>query len=36
MPDSASPAFLDTAYIYALVNTRDQWHRQAVQSGKGS
>ncbi len=31
MPDSASPAFLDTAYIYALVNTRDQWHRQAVQ-----
>jgi len=22
--------FLDTAYIYALFNTRDQWHKQAV------
>jgi predicted nucleic acid-binding protein len=31
MPDSTSPIFLDTAYIYALVNTRDQWHQQAVQ-----
>jgi predicted nucleic acid-binding protein len=27
----AAPAFLDTAYIYALVNTRDQWHASAVQ-----
>jgi predicted nucleic acid-binding protein len=24
------PAFLDTAYAYALVNTRDQWHARAV------
>jgi len=22
--------FLDTAYAYALINTRDQWHERAV------
>ncbi len=22
--------FLDTSYIYALVNTRDQWHKRAL------
>jgi predicted nucleic acid-binding protein len=26
----AAPLFLDTAYIYALVNTRDQWHQSAL------
>lgn len=26
-----TPVFLDTAYVYALVNTRDQWHAPAVQ-----
>jgi predicted nucleic acid-binding protein len=31
LPDSALPVFLDTAYVYALVNTRDQWHEQAVE-----
>jgi predicted nucleic acid-binding protein len=25
------PAYLDTAYIYALLNTRDQWHARAKQ-----
>jgi uncharacterized protein len=25
-----APFFLDTAYIYALVNTRDQWHSAAA------
>ena len=25
------PIFLDTAYVNALVNTRDQWHQVAVQ-----
>jgi predicted nucleic acid-binding protein len=30
MPTSLTPVFLDTAYIYALVNTRDQWHEQAL------
>ena len=25
-----SALFLDTAYIYALFNTRDQWHKRAV------
>lgn len=25
-----SALFLDTAYIYALFNTRDQWHQKAV------
>ena len=29
-PDS-EPIFLDTAYVNALVNTRDQWHQTAVQ-----
>ncbi|CAN5573911.1 hypothetical protein BH20ACI4_BH20ACI4_27830 [soil metagenome] len=23
--------FLDTAYIYGLFNTRDQWHQKAVE-----
>jgi len=22
--------FLDTAYVYALINTRDKWHEKAV------
>ncbi|MGA9998336.1 MAG: PIN domain-containing protein [Pyrinomonadaceae bacterium] len=26
-----TPIFLDTSYVYALVNKRDQWHEQAVQ-----
>jgi len=26
-----SPIFLDTAYVYALFNTRDQWHQKAVE-----
>ena len=26
-----APIFLDTAYVNALVNTRDQWHDAAVQ-----
>lgn len=30
LPNSLTPIFLDTAYIYALVNTRDQWHEQAL------
>lgn len=25
-----SPYFLDTAYLLALVNTRDPWHQQAI------
>jgi hypothetical protein len=25
-----TPLFLDTAYIYALVNARDEWHERAV------
>ena len=25
-----APIFLDTAYVFALVNTRDQWHKAAV------
>ena len=29
-PDS-EPVFLDTAYVNALINTRDQWHEAAVQ-----
>jgi predicted nucleic acid-binding protein len=29
MPDSL-PLFLDTAYVYAQINTRDQWHEAAV------
>ena len=27
---SGSPLFLDTAYVLALLNTRDQWHAAAV------
>jgi predicted nucleic acid-binding protein len=30
MARSPSPVFLDTAYVYALVNTRDEWHDAAV------
>jgi predicted nucleic acid-binding protein len=30
VPTNLTPIFLDTAYIYALVNTRDQWHEQAL------
>jgi uncharacterized protein len=30
VPDR-TPIFLDTAYVNALVNTRDQWHDAAVQ-----
>lgn len=26
-----APLFLDTSYVYALVNSRDQWHDSAVQ-----
>lgn len=28
MADS-TPVFLDTAYVFALINTRDQWHARA-------
>lgn len=28
MADSV-PVFLDTAYVFALINTRDQWHARA-------
>ena len=31
MAHNLAPLFLDTAYINALVNTRDQWHVAAVQ-----
>jgi uncharacterized protein len=31
VPDNLTPIFLDTAYVYALVNKRDQWHKQAVE-----
>jgi len=31
MADQRTPIFLDTAYINALVNTRDQWHERAAQ-----
>jgi predicted nucleic acid-binding protein len=31
MPSDRAAVFLDTAYISALVNTRDQWHKTAVQ-----
>src|SRR2546423_12490041 len=24
-----TPLFLDTAYVYALLNTRDEWHERA-------
>lgn len=30
MPDKPKSIFLDTAYVYALVNTRDQWHNAAL------
>lgn len=30
MPDKRDPVFLDTAYVYALVNTRDEWHQKAL------
>jgi predicted nucleic acid-binding protein len=30
LPNNLKPIFLDTAYVYALVNTRDQWHEQAL------
>jgi predicted nucleic acid-binding protein len=30
LPDKPEPIFLDTAYVYALVNTRDEWHQEAV------
>ena len=26
----AAPLFLDTSYVNALVNTRDQWHEVAI------
>lgn len=29
LPDR-SPIFLDTAYVNALINTRDQWHEAAI------
>jgi predicted nucleic acid-binding protein len=28
MADSM-PVFLDTAFVFALINTRDQWHAKA-------
>lgn len=30
MPDKHKLTFLDTAYVYALVNTRDEWHQAAL------
>jgi predicted nucleic acid-binding protein len=30
MVDQRTPIFLDTAYVNALINTRDQWHERAV------
>lgn len=30
MSPDAVPVFLDTAFVNALVNTRDQWHEAAV------
>ena len=30
MPAKTDPTFLDTAYIYALINTRDEWHEEAL------
>jgi predicted nucleic acid-binding protein len=26
-----SPLFIDTAYIYAITNPNDQWHKKAVE-----
>lgn len=31
MAADSTPVFLDTAYVYALINTRDQWHARASQ-----
>ena len=31
MPDNPELIFLDTAYVYALVNTRDEWHQEAIE-----
>lgn len=31
MDDQRTPIFLNTAYVNALINTRDQWHERAVQ-----
>ena len=31
MEPSRAPIFLDTAYVNALMNTRDQWHDVAMQ-----
>ena len=31
MEHSRAPIFLGTAYVNALVNTRDQWHDVAMQ-----
>jgi predicted nucleic acid-binding protein len=28
---ASSKVFLDTAFVYALINTRDQWHSRAVE-----
>jgi predicted nucleic acid-binding protein len=30
LPDKDKLIFLDTAYVYALVNTRDEWHQKAL------
>ena len=30
MPNTRKSIFLDTAYVYALVNTRDEWHDAAL------
>jgi predicted nucleic acid-binding protein len=30
VPSDLNPVFLDTAYICALVNTRDEWHQAAL------
>ncbi|MBI2877026.1 MAG: type II toxin-antitoxin system VapC family toxin [Candidatus Tectomicrobia bacterium] len=30
MESDPAPVFLDTAYVNALINTRDQWHEAAV------
>jgi len=30
LPVKHQPIFLDTAYVYALVNTRDEWHKVAL------
>ena len=30
MATASSKVFLDTAFVYALINTRDEWHGRAV------